>query len=80
MALAAGHALTTWDTRDGIRGIASTPFVLINADYRATDAEGLASLHPDARLILLEDVGHFPMLVEPDVFNEVLRSVIESVP
>jgi pimeloyl-ACP methyl ester carboxylesterase len=80
IALAAGHKLTTWDTRDGIREIANTPFVLINADYRPTDAEGLASLHPDARLILLEDVGHFPMLVVPDAFNDVLRAVIELVP
>ena len=80
IALAAGHALTTWDAAEGIRAIANVPFVLINADYRPTDADGLASLHPDARLILVEGVGHFPMLVVPDTFNDVLRSVIRSAP
>ena len=80
VALAAGHALTTWSVPDGISSINHIPFVLINADYRPTDAEGLASLHPDARLIVLSDVGHFPMLVKPEEFNAVLASVIQSAP
>lgn len=80
MALAAGHALTTWSAPDGIAAIRDIPFVLINADYRPTDAIGLREVHPDARLILLSDVGHFPMLVRAEEFNKVLSDAIATTP
>lgn len=78
MALASGHALTTWNVPEGIAAISDIPFVLINADYRQTDAVGLRDVHPDARLILLSDVGHFPMLVRPGEFNDVLRQILPT--
>lgn len=78
MALAAGHALTTWSAPGGIASISDTPFVLINADYRSTDEAGLHAVHPDAKLKLISDVGHFPMLVRPQAFNELLADVIAT--
>ncbi len=79
IALEAGHALTTWDVPAGIRNTASVPLVLINADYRPTDEAGLRSLHPDARVVVMEGVGHFPMLERPDTFNDILADIIEAV-
>ncbi len=79
-ALAAGHALTTWSAPEGIAAIRHVPFVLINADYRPTDAIGLHEVHPDARLILMSDVGHFPMLVRGEEFNKVLSDAIATTP
>ena len=78
MALAAGHALTTWNAPEGIASISDVPFVLINADYRPTDAIGLREVHPGGRLILMSDVGHFPMLVTPGEFNQVLGDAIAT--
>ena len=78
IALAAGHALTTWNVPEGLASISDIPFVLINADYRPTDAVGLREVHPDARLILIPDVGHFPMLVRPESFNAVLRQILPA--
>ncbi len=76
MALAAGHALTTWSAPEGIAAIGAIPFVLINANYRPSDEAGLHAVHPNARLLLINDVGHFPMLVRPLEFNETLKSTL----
>ena len=77
-ALAAGHALTTWNVPEGITAIGDIPFVLINADYRPTDADGLRDVHTESRLVLMQGVGHFPMLVRPDDFNSALKEVLAT--
>ena len=76
VALEAGHQLTIYDIEAGIRANRDVPFVLINADYRPTDADGLRQLHPRARVALITGVGHFPMLETPAEFNELLDTVI----
>ena len=76
IALEAGHGLTTYSVADGLKAVAETPLVLINADYVPTDTETLQSLHSKSRLELMEGVGHFPMLETPDTFNSLLDSVL----
>ncbi len=78
IALPAGHSLTTWNQRKAIKAIRKIPFVLINADYRPTDRESLAKLHPHSRVALMSDVGHFPMLEDPAAFNQILSMVIDT--
>jgi pimeloyl-ACP methyl ester carboxylesterase len=53
------------------------PIVAINPDLAPTDVDSLAQ-HGVARTILLEGVGHFPMLEDPDRFNPVLEDVLGS--
>ncbi len=78
IALPAGHGLTTWDHRKAIKSIRNIPFVLINADYRPTDREALSKLHKNSRVALMSGVGHFPMLEDPDGFNELLGLIIDT--
>jgi len=76
IALEAGHQLSIYDIRAGLRANRDVPLVLINSDYRTTDTEGLRKLHPRSRVAIMTGVGHFPMLETPSAFNEVLDAVI----
>lgn len=52
-------------------GKLTVPVVSINPDYRHTDIEGLA--RHGIRTVILNGVGHFPMLEDPSGFNRVLQ-------
>lgn len=52
------------------------PLVAINAGYRETDVEALARY--GIRIVVMPDVGHFPMLEDPAGFNRQLDDAIAS--
>jgi pimeloyl-ACP methyl ester carboxylesterase len=54
------------------------PLVLINSTYRPTDLAAITAHHPNTRLELMEGVGHFVMMEDPDTFNSLLSNAILS--
>jgi pimeloyl-ACP methyl ester carboxylesterase len=56
----------------------SVPVRYINADRYPTDPEVNMKYQPDFSGIIVENVGHFLMMEKPDVFNELLRQVVEE--
>ncbi len=54
------------------------PIRLINADLYPTDEVANERHMQDFQLILMEGIGHFPQLEDPDRFNTVLRKVLSS--
>ncbi|HET6564607.1 MAG TPA: alpha/beta hydrolase [Xanthomonadales bacterium] len=56
----------------------TAPLVLINSTYRPTNLTAVAAHHPDTQLELMEGVGHFVMMEDPDTFNSLLSNAILS--
>jgi pimeloyl-ACP methyl ester carboxylesterase len=52
------------------------PRAAINPDYRPSDVESLR--RHGFRTVILERVGHFPMLEDPDQFNRALEEVVAT--
>lgn len=52
------------------------PLHCINSDATPTDTTALAELIDGYRLHLMPDTGHFPHLVEPEVFNQKLEDAL----
>jgi pimeloyl-ACP methyl ester carboxylesterase len=52
------------------------PVRFINSKRFPTNEESAKKHIKDFKLILIEDVGHFPMLESPDEFNEILENTI----
>ncbi|MFT7288332.1 MAG: pimeloyl-ACP methyl ester carboxylesterase [Halieaceae bacterium] len=74
---------------DAIRGMLRTdlavaleavaaPLVLINSTYQPTNLAAVVALHPNTSLELMEGVGHFVMMEDPESFNSLLRQAILS--
>jgi pimeloyl-ACP methyl ester carboxylesterase len=57
-------------------GRLSVPVVALNPGSRPTDVEALE--RHGVRTVVLDGVGHFPMLEDPARFNRVLTDVVES--
>ena len=55
---------------------AGTAVRLINARAEPTNVEGNRRYAPDFDVVYMEDVGHFPMMVHPDEFNQHLTTWI----
>jgi pimeloyl-ACP methyl ester carboxylesterase len=53
------------------------PVIAINPETPATDVASLSKHGVD--VMVMSDVGHFPMLEAPDRFNRLLRTAIEKV-
>ncbi len=54
------------------------PIRLINSDLYPTDMEANRRHMKDAELILLNGLGHFPQLEDPQRFNDTLQQVLDS--
>ncbi|MFK7830635.1 MAG: alpha/beta fold hydrolase [Congregibacter sp.] len=54
------------------------PLVLINANNRPTNFDAILSLHPKSELKLMDGVGHFLMMENPDRFNDLLLGAIQT--
>lgn len=68
------QALDAYDAATGLRAQGDRPVSLINAAARGTDAAAIRAACPQARVLLMRDVGHFLMMERPINFNAVLRA------
>jgi pimeloyl-ACP methyl ester carboxylesterase len=79
MALGVMRALTTFDAKAALAG-AKVPVRCINATPRPPFAMATAvdvnRKHGDFDVVLIEGVGHFPMLEKPKEFNEKLAELV----
>jgi pimeloyl-ACP methyl ester carboxylesterase len=71
-----GHALNRHPPIIAALAEITAPVVAINPDLGPTDADSLRQHRIEA--IVLDGVGHFLMLEDPDRFNAVLASTLES--
>jgi pimeloyl-ACP methyl ester carboxylesterase len=55
------------------------PIRLINADALPTDLEANRRHAVDIDVVVMEGVGHFPMIEQPEAFNAQLRAVLAEV-
>lgn len=58
--------------------VIDAPLVLINSSYRPTNLAAVKNRHPDTTLTIMDGVGHFVMLEDPENFNILLRRAIDS--
>ena len=54
----------------------TVPLRAINGDIYPTDVEGVRKIKPDFDAIIMEHMGHYPMLERPEEFNRYIASVI----
>lgn len=52
------------------------PLYLINSEYKTTDTAALTAAHVPYNIQYIKDVGHFPMVEKPEVFNADLDKVL----
>jgi pimeloyl-ACP methyl ester carboxylesterase len=52
------------------------PVVAVNGDYRPTDIESMA--RHGVKAIVMAGVAHFPMLEQPERFNDLLDEILEG--
>lgn len=70
-------ALAAYDPMLDLNEI-DVPLTLINSDYQPTDTELYARLLPDARIVEMNEVGHFVMLDDPTTFTGHLVEAIDA--
>ena len=52
------------------------PVRCINSTMIPTDWRGNQEVHRDFAVVLMQDVGHFPMLEAPEAFRRTLRETL----
>ena len=72
------NLLPRFDAKQALRE-AAVPIRAINADSFPTNVEGNRSFAPDYGAVVMEGVGHFPMLERPEEFNRHLRAAVAEV-
>jgi len=70
------HA-TEYDARPALREIGA-PIRAINADKYPTNLEAARRYAPQFNHVIIEGVGHYPMLGDPDRFNALLEQVLQG--
>jgi pimeloyl-ACP methyl ester carboxylesterase len=82
--LPAWSAMTNYDYRDRLGEVACPTLVIHGRNdvlVPVSDADEYGRLIPDARVVILDDTGHAPMLERPQRFNEeLLRFIGVAVP
>lgn len=80
-------AMAAYDLADRLRYVASRPLLIVSSDHDANyvasashHASPLAAAAPSARLVLWNDLGHFPFVEAPDRFCEEVAAFIANVP
>lgn len=78
VALGAMEELFRYDAAEALNDI-EVPIRCINSDLYPTDVAAGTRHAGDFKVLLMRGLGHFPMLEEPTLFNELLEAVIEEV-
>ncbi|SNT28168.1 Pimeloyl-ACP methyl ester carboxylesterase [Ekhidna lutea] len=55
------------------------PLYLINSNASPTSREGLDSLGVSYQVLDIDSTGHYPMIEKPEVFNELLKKVLDRI-
>lgn len=75
VAIPAVTALMEMDYRQALDAL-DLPIVALNSAGSPTDEAAIRRVEPRFRVVALEDVGHFPMLEDPQVFNRMLERIV----
>lgn len=59
-----------FDAVSALRAVAALPLTVIFSGLREVDAADIRACHPGARIWVLKDTGHFMMLEQPELFNQ----------
>jgi len=70
--------LPDWDMKAAMSAV-TAPIHCINSDGMPTDAEANRRYDPDFQITIIPGVGHFMMVSQPTVFNQVLLSEIDRI-
>jgi len=76
-ALAIWDGLVDWRPHEVMAGL-DIPIRAINGSQVQTDVEAIRKRVGDFDAVVLEGVGHFPMLERPELFNEHLLSMLQD--
>lgn len=74
-------SLNEADSRNELKKISLPTLVVCGKEDRITppaQSQELAQGIPGARLVLIDDAGHFPMLEAPEAFNNELRQFVDG--
>lgn len=55
------------------------PLVLINSDYQTTDTLAFHKHEIPLDLLQIQNTGHYPMIEQPEIFNELLQEAIKLI-
>lgn len=78
IAISAGVELGMYNPAIALNATRDVPIALLNAEQPPTDTDAYARVRNDVKVSILHDLGHFPMLESPAVFNAALRDTILS--
>jgi pimeloyl-ACP methyl ester carboxylesterase len=77
IAISAIEHATAYDARPALKEI-EAPIRAINADKYPTNLEAARRYAPQFDAVIIEGVGHYPMLEAPDRFNALLEDVLRD--
>jgi len=79
LAVQLGRLLSEYDAVEGVRAVRA-PVRAINSDRIPTAVDVNRKYAPGFEAVVLDRVGHFPMLEHPDRFNAALAAVLDALP
>lgn len=63
-------AAARYDAVSALKAVAALPLAMIFSGLRPVDAADVRACHPDARLWVVKDTGHFLMIEQSELFNQ----------
>ena len=80
VALASMEALHKWRSEQLVEAVGkvTVPIVAINSDTRPSDVQSFESAFSSFKFVIMSGVGHFPMLEDPQTFNDRLAETINE--
>ena len=70
-------SLAGYDPRQSARRL-SVPLRAINGDLYPTDVEGVRKVKPDFDVVIMDHMGHYPMLERPEEFDRHVAEVVHG--
>lgn len=67
--------MSRYDNAAAVRRL-SVPLRSINGDLYPTDVESVREIKPDFKAVIMDHMGHYPMLERPEEFNRHIAGVI----
>ncbi|HUI83552.1 MAG TPA: alpha/beta hydrolase [Candidatus Binatia bacterium] len=66
-----------YDTAGAVRRL-TVPLRAINGDIYPTDVEGVRKVKPDFEVVIMQHMGHYPMLERPEEFDRHVAEVVRA--
>jgi len=77
IAAAIMESLSSFDLAELVKGL-DIPIRSLNGDIYETKIENNRTIHPDFDAVVLPKTGHYPMLENPDLFNQSLERILDD--